>query len=161
MAFGFFCFYLLLAVISGEMHIGLNFLFIQVHPMKCVLFNQPTLILSNCSLVDTLHTRLPTFNGQRHREICSQCLTWKTNTIRKEQRWALQIILYMHSTAARSVTQMESILQEIESVNNYPENISLTLRAHTPTALQILHVQFLLSTCVKNSHSDLCWFSVQ
>lgn len=33
-AFAFFCFYLLLAVISGEMHLGLNFFFITIHPMK-------------------------------------------------------------------------------------------------------------------------------
>ncbi|CAK9215984.1 unnamed protein product [Sphagnum troendelagicum] len=32
--FGVFCLYLLLAVISGEVHLGLNFLFIQLHPMK-------------------------------------------------------------------------------------------------------------------------------
>jgi hypothetical protein len=35
--FGVFCLYLLLAVISGEMHIGMNFLFFRVHPMKYVL----------------------------------------------------------------------------------------------------------------------------
>lgn len=161
MAFGFFCFYLLLAVISGEMHIGLNFLFIQVHPMKCVLFDHPTLILSNYSLIDILCTRLPTFNGQRHWEICSQCLSWKRNTIRNVRRWALRIIPCMHSTASRSVTQMESILQEIESVNHCRENVSLTLRTLIPITLPILHIQFLLSTCVKNNHSDLCWFSVQ
>jgi hypothetical protein len=37
--FAVFCLYLLLAVISGEVHLGLNFLFIQLHPMKCVIFS--------------------------------------------------------------------------------------------------------------------------
>ncbi|KAH8970953.1 hypothetical protein BDL97_02G115800 [Sphagnum fallax] len=36
--FGVFCLYLLLAVISGEVHLGLNFLFIQLHPMNVIQF---------------------------------------------------------------------------------------------------------------------------
>ncbi|KAG0579185.1 hypothetical protein M758_4G080600 [Ceratodon purpureus] len=34
LAFAFFCCYLLLAVISGEMQLGLNFMLITIHPMK-------------------------------------------------------------------------------------------------------------------------------
>ncbi len=44
-AFAFFCFYLLLAVISGEMQLGLNFLFITIHPMKYVVWHSRILLL--------------------------------------------------------------------------------------------------------------------
>ncbi len=44
-AFAFFCFYLLLAVISGEMQLGLNFLFITIHPMKYVVQHSRILLL--------------------------------------------------------------------------------------------------------------------
>ncbi|KAG0555100.1 hypothetical protein KC19_12G144000 [Ceratodon purpureus] len=57
-AFGFFCLYLLLAVISGEMQIGMNFLFFRVHPMKwgatmmnSFLFNVGLIIASSISLI--------------------------------------------------------------------------------------------------------------
>jgi len=33
-AFAFFCFYLLIAVIAGEMMLGLKLVFITIHPMK-------------------------------------------------------------------------------------------------------------------------------
>jgi len=33
-AFAFFCFYLLVAVIAGAMMLGLNLVFITIHPMK-------------------------------------------------------------------------------------------------------------------------------
>lgn len=33
-AFAFFCFYLLLAVIAGAMMLGLRLVFITIHPMK-------------------------------------------------------------------------------------------------------------------------------
>lgn len=32
--FAFFCLYLVLCVIAGEMQLGLNLLFITIHPMK-------------------------------------------------------------------------------------------------------------------------------
>nr|PNR28916.1 hypothetical protein PHYPA_027608 [Physcomitrium patens] len=56
--FGIFCLYLLLAVISGEMLIGLNFLLFRVHPMKwggtmmnSFLFNVELIIASSISMI--------------------------------------------------------------------------------------------------------------
>ncbi|CAK9227079.1 unnamed protein product [Sphagnum tenellum] len=57
-AFAFFCFYLLLAVISGEMQLGLNFLFITIHPMKwngtlmsSFLFNVGLILICSISVI--------------------------------------------------------------------------------------------------------------
>ncbi|BBN12511.1 LMBR1 domain-containing protein 1 [Marchantia polymorpha subsp. ruderalis] len=57
-AFAFFCVYLILAVISGEMHVGLNFFVITIHPMKwggtlmnSFLFNVGLILLCSISVI--------------------------------------------------------------------------------------------------------------
>ncbi|EFJ32053.1 hypothetical protein SELMODRAFT_75198 [Selaginella moellendorffii] len=57
-AFAFFCLYLILAVISGEMHLGLNFGLIAIHPMKyggtlmnSFLFNVGLILLCSVSVI--------------------------------------------------------------------------------------------------------------
>ncbi|KAJ7294873.1 hypothetical protein O6H91_06G109600 [Diphasiastrum complanatum] len=57
-AFAFFCLYLILAVISGEMHLGLNFVFITIHPMRwgrtlmsSFLFNVGLILLCSISVI--------------------------------------------------------------------------------------------------------------
>ncbi|KAJ0987325.1 hypothetical protein J5N97_005681 [Dioscorea zingiberensis] len=57
-AFAFFCFYLLLAVIAGEMMLGLQLVFITIHPMKwggtlmnSFLFNVGLILLSSISVI--------------------------------------------------------------------------------------------------------------
>ncbi|CAM6129058.1 unnamed protein product [Calypogeia fissa] len=56
--FAFFCLYLILAVVSGEMHVGLNFLFFTIHPMKygatlmnSFLFNVGLILLCSISVI--------------------------------------------------------------------------------------------------------------
>lgn len=58
LAFAFFCFYLLLAVIAGEMMIGLRLVFITIHPMKwggtlmnSFLFNVGLILLCSISVI--------------------------------------------------------------------------------------------------------------
>ncbi|XP_039127692.1 LIMR family protein Os06g0128200 [Dioscorea cayenensis subsp. rotundata] len=57
-AFAFFCFYLLLAVIAGEMMLGLRLVFITIHPMKwggtlmnSFLFNVALILLCSISVI--------------------------------------------------------------------------------------------------------------
>ncbi|MCO5567740.1 hypothetical protein L7F22_021434 [Adiantum nelumboides] len=57
-AFAFFCFYLLLAVMAGEMQLGLRLVFITIHPMKwggtlmnSFLFNVGLILLSSISVI--------------------------------------------------------------------------------------------------------------
>ncbi|TVU12868.1 hypothetical protein EJB05_46534, partial [Eragrostis curvula] len=57
-AFAFFCFYLLLAVIAGEMMLGLKLVFITIHPMKwggtlmnSFLFNVGLILLCSISVI--------------------------------------------------------------------------------------------------------------
>ncbi|XP_010262857.1 PREDICTED: LIMR family protein At5g01460 [Nelumbo nucifera] len=57
-AFAFFCFYLLLAVIAGEMMLGLRLVFITIHPMKwgatlmnSFLFNVGLILLCSISVI--------------------------------------------------------------------------------------------------------------
>ncbi|KAH6798226.1 LMBR1-like membrane protein [Perilla frutescens var. hirtella] len=57
-AFAFFCFYLLLAVIAGAMMLGLKLVFITIHPMKwgatlmnSFLFNVGLILLSSISVI--------------------------------------------------------------------------------------------------------------
>ncbi|GLJ39322.1 hypothetical protein SUGI_0802570 [Cryptomeria japonica] len=57
-AFAFFCFYLLLAVIAGAMVLGLRLVFITIHPMKwggtlmnSFLFNVGLILLSSISVI--------------------------------------------------------------------------------------------------------------
>ncbi|KAL2652415.1 hypothetical protein R1flu_020543 [Riccia fluitans] len=57
-AFAFFCLYLILAVISGEMHVGLNVVFFTIHPMKwngtlmnSFLFNVGLILLCSISVI--------------------------------------------------------------------------------------------------------------
>ncbi|XP_024968104.1 LIMR family protein At5g01460-like isoform X1 [Cynara cardunculus var. scolymus] len=62
-AFAFFCFYLLLAVIAGEMMLGLRLVFITIHPMKwgatlmnSFLFNVGLILLSSISVIQFCST---------------------------------------------------------------------------------------------------------
>ncbi|GBG91838.1 hypothetical protein CBR_g53729 [Chara braunii] len=62
-AFALFCFYLLLAVISGEMKVGLTFLVFTVHPMKwggtlmsSFLFNVGLILLTSISVIQFCST---------------------------------------------------------------------------------------------------------
>ncbi|VAI69324.1 unnamed protein product [Triticum turgidum subsp. durum] len=57
-AFAFFCFYLLIAVIAGEMMLGLKLVFITIHPMKwggtlmnSFLFNVGLILLCSISVI--------------------------------------------------------------------------------------------------------------
>ncbi|XP_073034004.1 LIMR family protein At5g01460 [Primulina eburnea] len=57
-AFAFFCFYLLLAVIAGEMMLGMKLVFITIHPMKwgatlmnSFLFNVGLILLCSISVI--------------------------------------------------------------------------------------------------------------
>ncbi|CAL9113579.1 unnamed protein product [Musa textilis] len=57
-AFAFFCFYLLLAVIAGEMMLGLKLVFVTIHPMKwggtlmnSFLFNVGLILLCSISVI--------------------------------------------------------------------------------------------------------------
>ncbi|KAM3206808.1 hypothetical protein ACQJBY_062150 [Aegilops geniculata] len=57
-AFAFFCFYLLIAVIAGEMMLGLKLVFITIHPMKwggtlmnSFLFNVGSILLCSISVI--------------------------------------------------------------------------------------------------------------
>lgn len=57
-AFAFFCFYLLLAVIAGEMQLGLRIVFVTIHPMKwggtlmnSFLFNVGLILLCSISVI--------------------------------------------------------------------------------------------------------------
>ncbi|KAL8551865.1 hypothetical protein ACS0TY_000781 [Phlomoides rotata] len=59
-AFAFFCFYLLLAVIAGAMMLGLKLVFITIHPMKwgatlmnSFLFNVGLILLCSIRLLTT------------------------------------------------------------------------------------------------------------
>ncbi|XP_068340727.1 LIMR family protein At5g01460 [Pyrus communis] len=62
-AFAFFCFYLLLAVIAGAMMLGLKLVFITIHPMKwgatlmnSFLFNVGLILLSSISVIQFCST---------------------------------------------------------------------------------------------------------
>ncbi|XP_071722695.1 LIMR family protein At3g08930-like [Rutidosis leptorrhynchoides] len=62
-AFAFFCLYLLLAVIAGEMMIGMRLVFITIHPMKwgatlmnSFLFNVGLILLSSISVIQFCST---------------------------------------------------------------------------------------------------------
>lgn len=57
-AFAFFCFYLLLAVMAGEMQLGMRLVFVTIHPMKwggtlmnSFLFNVGLILLSSISVI--------------------------------------------------------------------------------------------------------------
>ncbi|XP_024392786.1 LIMR family protein At3g08930 [Physcomitrium patens] len=57
-AFAFFCCYLLIAVISGQMHLSLNILFVAIHPMKLngtymssFLFNVELVLICSISVI--------------------------------------------------------------------------------------------------------------
>ncbi|KAJ7523093.1 hypothetical protein O6H91_18G037000 [Diphasiastrum complanatum] len=57
-AFAIFCMYLILAVIAGEMHLGMNLIFITIHPMKyggtlmnSFLFNVGLILLCSISVI--------------------------------------------------------------------------------------------------------------
>lgn len=57
-AFAFFCFYLLLAVIAGEMQLGMRLVFVTIHPMKwggtlmnSFLFNVGLILLCSISVI--------------------------------------------------------------------------------------------------------------
>ncbi|XP_014510847.1 LIMR family protein At5g01460 [Vigna radiata var. radiata] len=63
LAFAFFCFYLLLAVITGAMVLGLRLVFITIHPMKwgatlmnSFLFNVGLILLSSISVIQFCST---------------------------------------------------------------------------------------------------------
>nr|ADE76902.1 unknown [Picea sitchensis] len=62
-AFAFFCFYLLLAVIAGAMVLGLRLVFITIHPMKwggtlmnSFLFNVALILLCSISVIQFCST---------------------------------------------------------------------------------------------------------
>nr|AYI50066.1 LIMR family protein [Eriobotrya japonica] len=62
-AFAFFCFYLLLAVIAGAMMLGMKLVFITIHPMKwgatlmnSFLFNVGLILLSSISVIQFCST---------------------------------------------------------------------------------------------------------
>ncbi|KAG9134137.1 hypothetical protein Leryth_004832 [Lithospermum erythrorhizon] len=62
-AFAFFCFYLLLAVIAGEMMLGMKLVFITIHPMKwgatlmnSFLFNVGLILLCSISVIQFCST---------------------------------------------------------------------------------------------------------
>ncbi|XP_078180936.1 LIMR family protein Os06g0128200 [Carex rostrata] len=62
-AFAFFCFYLLVAVIAGEMMLGLKLVFITIHPMKwgatlmnSFLFNVGLILLCSISVIQFCST---------------------------------------------------------------------------------------------------------
>ncbi|KAH9316194.1 hypothetical protein KI387_024821, partial [Taxus chinensis] len=62
-AFAFFCFYLLLAVIAGAMVLGLRLVFITIHPMKwggtlmnSFLFNVGLILLCSISVIQFCST---------------------------------------------------------------------------------------------------------
>ncbi|KAL8514520.1 hypothetical protein ACS0TY_013574 [Phlomoides rotata] len=68
-AFAFFCFYLLLAVIAGAMILGLKLVFIMIHPMKwgatlmnSFLFNVGLILLCSIRLLATGYLQQITYN---------------------------------------------------------------------------------------------------